>query len=192
LTPDLRIVRQAATPETLAAYATVSAANRVQTRLNVAALRSADGPLFVEEILDSPLVLDTDVHESPAAWGGRPDLARWTLICGFDGDSRTGGAIVVTQPEDDWFFPSDPTLAVLRDMRVATAYRRQGMGRRLLLEAIACAREAGCLRLGIETQDVNAPACRLYASAGAFLGEVRHGAYTEFPGEVALLWYVDL
>ena len=170
---DLRIVRQPATPATLAAYATVSAANTVDTRLNVAALQAADGPRFVEERLDAPLTLDTDVHESPASWGGRPDLARWTLVCGIDGDSRAGGAIVVVQPEDDWFFPPDPSLAVLRDLRVAPAYRRLGVGRRLLLEAVACAREAGCLRLGIETQDVNAPACRLYASAGAVHDEHR-------------------
>jgi GNAT superfamily N-acetyltransferase len=193
VTPDaLRIVRQPATPETLAAYATVSPAMWVESKLALDALAHPGGRRFVEARLAEPLLMNNDAHESPAAWASRSDLHRWTLLEAFAGDSRAGGAIVALQPDDHWFFPPEPGLAVLWDIRVAQAYRGRGAGRRLLLDAIACATEAGCRRLAIETQDVNLPACRLYASSGAVLGEVQRGAYQEFPDQAALLWYVDL
>jgi GNAT superfamily N-acetyltransferase len=136
--------------------------------------------------------MDNDAHESPAAWASRSDLDRWLLLQAFVGEVRAGGAIVALQPDEHWFFPADPDVAVLWDIRVGPPYRGRGAGRRLLQEAMAYAAEVGCRRLAIETQDVNLPACRLYASVGAVLREVRRGAYREFPDQAALLWFIEL
>lgn len=114
------------------------------------------------------------------------------MLSAFAGDQPAGGAIVAVEPEDHWFFLPEPGQAVLWDLRVAPAYRAQRVGRRLMREAAAADLEAGCHRLAIETQDVNVAACRLYASAGAVLSEVRSGAYREHPDEAALLWFMDL
>lgn len=188
---DLRILRLPVTHETLDAYAAVSAATTTESRLSVAALLDPAGPRFVEEPLPGPLTLDSDLHERPQAWAGRSDLDRWRMLCAFDGNDRAGGAIVALWPDDHWFFPPEQGLAVLWDIRVAAPYRRQGVARRLLEEAVAYAVEAGSHRLAIETQDVNVAACRLYASAGAVLTEARPGAYEQHPDEVALLWSLD-
>jgi GNAT superfamily N-acetyltransferase len=180
------------TLEMLIAYASVSAAIRVTSRLDLGALQSPGGPRFEELRLAQPLVLDSDAHERPQEWAARRDLGRWTMLRAFDGTEPVGGAIVAVNPDEHWFFPEDARQAVLWDLRVAEGSRQRGVGRQLLAEAARCATDAGCNRLAIETQDVNVAACRLYASAGAVLGEVRHGAYSNHPDEVAVLWFLDL
>jgi GNAT superfamily N-acetyltransferase len=189
---DLQIVTVPVTPETLRAYASVSAAIRVESRLDLRALQSPEGLRFEEVSMPEPLVLDSDGHERPVEWAGRGDLGRWMMLRAFEGAEPVGGAIIAVNPDDHWFFPDDARLAVLWDIRVAEARRGQGVGRRLLYEAGKCAAEAGCDRLAIETQDVNVAACRLYASAGAVLGEVRRGAYSNHPDEAVVLWFMGL
>ena len=44
----------------------------------------------------------------------------------------------------------------------------------------------------METQDINALACRLYAALGCELRDVNPDAYLELPDETQLLWYLDL
>lgn len=189
---DVRFVRLPVTTETLEAYAAVSAAAVVRTRLKVDALMSPDGPRFVEEPLPRPRTLDSDLWETPKAWATRTDLDRWRMLCAFDVDARAGGAVLAFEPDDHWFFPPEPGLAVLWDIRVAERHRRRGVARRLLEEAAACVAEEGYRHLAIETQDVNVAACRLYASCGAVLTNARPGAYPQHPDETALLWSLAL
>jgi hypothetical protein len=49
---------------------------------------------------------------------------------------------------------------------------------------------AFCLK--IETQNVNAAACRFYRKMGCTLGAIDRFAYDELPGEVQLLWQKEL
>jgi GNAT superfamily N-acetyltransferase len=114
------------------------------------------------------------------------------MILALDASIPAGGAIVAIEPEGHWFFPQEAGLAVLWDLRVVAQYRRRGVGASLIEEACRVAREAGCHHLAIETQDVNVPACRLYASMGAVLREIRPRAYPEHPDEAALLWYLAI
>jgi hypothetical protein len=60
-------------------------------------------------------------------------------------------------------------------------------------------REQGLKMLKIETQNVNVPACRFYASQGARLGAINRFAYADatwsrpdVQDEVMLLWYYKL
>jgi GNAT superfamily N-acetyltransferase len=83
-------------------------------------------------------------------------------------------------------------LAVLWDLRVAPEARGQGVGAALFQAAEAWAAARGCRQMKVETQNVNVPACRFYASQGCVLGAIHRFAYPELPHEVQLLWYRDL
>ena len=49
-----------------------------------------------------------------------------------------------------------------------------------------------CRWLKIETQNVNAAACRFYRKMGCTLGAIDRFAYPDAPGEVRLLWWKPL
>jgi ribosomal protein S18 acetylase RimI-like enzyme len=88
-----------------------------------------------------------------------------------------------------------PDLAVLWDIRVHPDYRRQGIAAQLFSSAVAWAQAKGCDQLGLETQNVNVPACRFYASQGCQLAAIHRYGYAGCPGvahEALLLWYLDL
>jgi len=83
-------------------------------------------------------------------------------------------------------------LALLWDLRVAPDARRQGVGALLFQAAERWASMRGARRLKVETQNINVPACRFYASQGCTLGATDHTAYPDLPGEVQLLWHKEL
>jgi GNAT superfamily N-acetyltransferase len=90
-------------------------------------------------------------------------------------------------------------LGVLWDIRVAPGYKRHGIGKALFDASVQWCREQGFKMLKIETQNVNVPACRFYASQGARLGAIHRFAYADaawsYPDvrdEVMLLWYYKL
>lgn len=74
------------------------------------------------------------------------------------------------------------------DLRVDPAHRSSGVGRALIAAVEACALEHGCTELKVETQDINANACRFYAAMGmtAALGDP--DAYPDLPGEIQVIW----
>lgn len=57
-------------------------------------------------------------------------------------------------------------VALLEDMVVAPASRGQGLGKQLLTDAIAFARQQGCLRITLLTDCDNLPAQRFYQQQG--------------------------
>jgi GNAT superfamily N-acetyltransferase len=83
-------------------------------------------------------------------------------------------------------------IALLWDIRVAPTARRRGVGAALFRAAEAWARARGAAWLKVETQNVNAPACRFYVRQGCTLGAVHRFAYPALPDEVQLLWYKRL
>jgi hypothetical protein len=46
--------------------------------------------------------------------------------------------------------------------------------------------------LKAETQNINVPACRLYAKHGFVLGVINRYAYAALPDEVELIWCKEL
>jgi hypothetical protein len=65
---------------------------------------------------------------------------------------------------------------------------RSGCGVGAVQAAEQWALSRGCLKLKVETQTINVPACRFYAWHGCVLKAVRPDAYPALPQEIQLLW----
>ena len=80
---------------------------------------------------------------------------------------RTPGAEMLDGREDR---------AALWDLRVHPDHRGRG----------------SCTILKVETQNINLPACRLYAGEGCTLASIDALAYPTIPEEVQLIWQYGL
>jgi ribosomal protein S18 acetylase RimI-like enzyme len=81
--------------------------------------------------------------------------------------------------------------ALVWNIMLDTAIRRQGIGRALFRRAVDWARQMGYRALILETQTNNVPACRFYAAMGCQLEGIREMFYTNEDiehGEVAIFW----
>jgi GNAT superfamily N-acetyltransferase len=86
-------------------------------------------------------------------------------------------------------------MAVLWDLRVHPQMRGKGIGGLLFDHAADWARRQGNNWLGIETSNINLPACRLYSRKGCVLGAIHRYGYAHTPEiahEAMLLWYLKL
>ena len=125
----------------------------------------------------------------PTDWARSFDLSNWGLLSARLDNETVGGVAVAFETPELSMFDGRSDLAVVWDLRVSPRARRKGVGAALLASASRWARSRGCLQLKIETQNVNVPACRFYASQGYRLGAIHRYAYPELPDEVQLLWY---
>jgi GNAT superfamily N-acetyltransferase len=136
---------------------------------------------------------DAIAGQAPHCWAQRFDVARWWFVGAYTEDKRVGGAAIVPDAADVAMPVGErAAVAVLWDLRVHPGFRRQGIGRALVRAAEGVARRAGRAWLAVETQDVNVPACRLYAACGFELGDVDRHAYDNLPDETRLVWYKRL
>ena len=173
-------------------YARVSISFTVAEVLDDAAV---DAALRGDPIAAVPLEVpyeknyDSQPGSRPVDWRAGFDIDEWQFVAAFLDGRRVGGAVLIPngrvglEPLDGHVDP-----ALLWDIRVAPAVRRQGIGAALLDHVTREARERGATELLVETQQVNVPACRFYAAHGfRLLGAQRH-AYPNLPGETQLLW----
>ena len=192
-TVTMEIVEEGA--EVLSEYGQVSIAFTVATRLRAKPVDGGLGGLrLVEEKVEPPWVKDYDAHdgEGPSRWAKRWDLSNWAVLSAFEEERRVGGAVVAWNTNGVNMLEGREDLAVLWDIRVCPERRGQGIGRRLFARAADWTRARGCRQLKVETQDINAPACRFYARQGCVLGGIDCHAYCEYPDEAMLLWYLEL
>ncbi len=85
--------------------------------------------------------------------------------------------------------------AYIEDIVVDRRYRRRGIGRALIQQAIHWAREKRLPGVMLETQNNNLGGCRLYESSGFELGGFDRCLYQGIDpatDEVALYWYYKL
>lgn len=153
---------------------------------------------LVEERVSTPYVkaYSSQSEDRPSRWAKVYDVSRWGILLARDGGRPVGGAAVAVDAPGyplDRFQRKD--LAVLWDIRVEPRERRRGIGRELFRRAAEWARERGYGQLGLETQNVNVPACRFYAGQGCELGAIHRYGYIGCAGladEAMLLWYMEL
>lgn len=192
---SLDIQQEAATVTALEEYATVSIAFVVDRILQVTVVDGGLGGLQLTETpVTDPYVKDYDAlaGAAPVRWAGRFDTSNWGLIYGRRDGSMVGGAVIAFNTPGVRMLGGRDDIAVLWDIRVSPGERGTGVGSALFQAAADWAAARGCGWLKIETQNVNAAACRFYQKMGCTLGAIDMFAYPELPGEVRLLWWKAL
>jgi GNAT superfamily N-acetyltransferase len=150
--------------------------------------QSHSGFELVEREMSALYRKNYDDFEDPLTWPRTFDTGQWILFGAFAGAQRVGGAIVATATPGVDLLEGRSDLAVVWDLRVAPAYRRQSVAAALLDFAQSWARAHGCVEMKVETQNTNPAACKLYMHQGFALAQVTRGAYSELPDEVQLIW----
>jgi aminoglycoside 6'-N-acetyltransferase I len=107
------------------------------------------------------------------------------LAAEFLGDARhhiagaiTEGTLIGFVSAVHYVHPDKPPELWINEIGVAESYRGQGIGRRLLTAMLSHGRGLGCTEAWVVTEEDNATAQRLYASAG---GTSRNVVYFTFP-----------
>jgi len=178
----------------LAAHLRIPCAFTVTSLIAVSAPdQGRGGFILTPQPVATPYVKDYDAiaGNSPSTWARDFDLATWGLIAAFADGQLVGGILVAHDSPAIHMLEGRRDLAVIWDLRVAPAARSQGIGGRLFQAAEAWARARACRWLKVETQNINVPACVLYARQGCALGGINRFAYPELPQEVQFLWYKD-
>jgi ribosomal protein S18 acetylase RimI-like enzyme len=183
-------------PECLAEYGRIPITFRVESVLRVVELEGGLGGLALrEEPVAEPYTKDYDaLDEQVTDWPQRFDVTNWAFLVAREEGQAIGGATVAFRTPGLDMLGGRTDLAALWDIRVHPDYRRRGVGRALLGQAAAWARERGCTQLKIETQNNNVRACRFYAAQGGRLGAIVKHAYTDprVAEEVMLLWFLEV
>ena len=184
------------TLDLLPQYGEVSIAFRIESELQFEPVDRGLGGWSVTERTTrsrSRRNYDQDEGESPTLWAEQlGDISNWGVLSAFDGQRRAGGAAVAWKTPGGHMLEGRDDLACLWDIRVDPSYRREGAGSMLFERAAAWARDRGCRRLKIETQNINVAAFKFYAHQGCELRGIHPGAYADLPNEVMLLRYLDL
>ena len=183
-------------PEALAEFAAIPFTFHITSIFRVEEAGETPGALrLVEEPVAAPYVKDYDAveGEGPASWPKRFDLTRWGFFIAREGGEPVGAAAVAFDTPGCGMLEGRRDFAALWDIRVQPSRRGEGIGSALFRRAVAWARERGCARLRIETQNTNVRACRFYMSRGCRLERADRNAYPPpFKHEVMLLWTQDL
>src|SRR5579863_1429186 len=178
----------------LADHGTISIAFCVERIVDLTTLNRSPAARFADRHCPAPYIKDYDAitGNRPADWAERFASLCHTSISAYRGGERIGSAVVVVDSPTARLIDGDADVAVLWDLRVHPTSRGMGVGGALFKAAENWARARGCRQMKVETQDVNVPACRLYAKEGCRLESVEHGAYRELPSEVRLIWAKSL
>jgi GNAT superfamily N-acetyltransferase len=179
----------------LAEHAMIPIAFRVERVLDVSAVTGGLGGLVLgERSVEPSYEKDYDAlqGEGPTRWPKRFDVSNWGLIAAHRDTQRLGGAVIAFDTANVDMLERRHDLAVLWDLRVRVRQRGQGVGSQLFEAVEDWARARGCRQLKVETQNINVPACRIYAHMGCTLGSIDRFAYPEAPEETQLVWCKEL
>jgi len=186
-------------PDLLARYAQIPIRFTVESVLRIETVdQGLGGLVMVEEKISSPYIKDYDSQvpdAGPLQWPRYFDVSRWRFFLATAGERPLGGAALAMDTPGLNMLDNRRDLAVLWDIRVHPDARGRGIGSRLFQHAADRARQLGYKQLKVETQNVNAAACRFYAAQGCTLGAIHRYAYAAFPNvahEAMLLWYLEL
>lgn len=182
----IAIVARRATAEELREYARVPIAFTVDRTLDIDV--DAFGTTRIVEYPVAPYVKDYDALEAPPAWAELFDVSRWGVIVATSNDVRVGGAVLAYDTPGVDMLGGRGDRAVLWDLRVDPAWRGHGVGRRLFDASMTWARARACRELIVETQNVNATACRFYARMGGTVHSIEPRAYPGLPHETRVLY----
>lgn len=150
--------------------------------------RGANGFELAERALGAAFRKNYDAFENPLDWSVALEGVRCVRISAFAKAERVGAVIAAVATPGLVAWETGANAAVLWDLRVAPAYRRQSVATTLLREICVWAGQAGCNELKVETQNTNPAACKFYERSGFTVVLAQPGAYAEFPDELQLIW----
>lgn len=158
--------------------------------------RGLGGVSFIEQKLEKPYIKEYDDYGSgPLGWHKKFNTKNWGFFAAVnDKDEYIGGATIAFNTDNVNMLEGKKDISVLWDLRVHPDYRRQRIGKALFRAAVEWSTEKNCRQMKIETQNINADACRFYAAQGCLLGGINKHIYREesCENEVMLLWYYKL
>lgn len=167
----------------------------IKSEYQVKRVDSGLGGLMLEEVPVTPKIKDLSVYERACDYEKEFDVSNWRFYMAFDGEVPVGAATVAgTDPKIN-MLNGRTDACVLWDIRVADAYKHQGIGQGLFEMAKAGAAKDGYKQMIIECQNNNVAACNFYKKQGAVLGKIDMYAYYTDPDvrdDVQLIWYLDL
>jgi len=187
-------IRQAAI-SSLAVYGEISIAFTVYSVFDVVPVRNGlEGLGLAERKLDAPYDKDYDLERNnkPNHWLKRFDTRYWVVFFAYDKNDRVGGVTIAWKTPELTLIPYRKETALIWDLRVKPEMRFLGLGRKLVAAAKEWAMSKGCDEIIVETQNINVPACRFYASQGFELFSINPLAYPELPSETQLLWRLKI
>lgn len=176
-------------------YDTVEMNVDVRSILRIAPVDDGLGGLLLAEVPVPPCVKDLSQYERAVDYARQFDIRTWRFFMAFDGETPVGALTLAGPTEGLRMLYGRTDACVLWDIRVADAYKHQGIGQRLFDMARAAAKERSYAQMIIECQNNNVPACRFYRKQGAVLGKIDQYAYYADPAirdEVQFIWYLDL
>lgn len=182
-------------PSGLVEYASIPIAFEVKRIFAVNLIEAGLGGISLTETSVKPYWKNYDESGSPLGWLSEFDIQNWGIFLAKEEGRTVGAAAVAWNTNGVDMLEGRRNMAVLWDIRVAIDSRRCGIGKDLFQKAVTWSRAHGCVKLKIETQNINVNACRFYAAMGAELGDIRRFAYHEDESardEIQLNWYLSL
>lgn len=178
-----------------ALYDTVPQNVDVRSEYKVQRVNNGLGGLILEEIPVESYVKDLSKYERATEYEKQFDITNWRFYMAFDGEIPVGAMTIAGTTKGLHMLYGRTDACVLWDIRVADAYKHQGIGQKLLDMGIAGAKEKGYHQMIIECQNNNVPACKFYQKQGAVLAKIDMYAYYSDPAirdEVQFVWYLDI
>lgn len=176
-------------------YDTVSMNVDVQSEYKVERINSGLGGLVLEEVQVSPYIKDLSKYERAVNYEKDFDITNWRFYMAFSGDVPVGAMTIAGKTEGLHMLSGRTDACVLWDIRVADAYKHNGIGQELLKMGIVGAKSDGYRQMIIECQNNNVPACRFYQKQGALLSKIDMYAYYSEPevrDEIQFVWYLNI
>lgn len=176
-------------------YDRVSMNVDVRSEYQVVRIDNGLGGLILEERQVKPYIKDLSQYACATEYEKEFDITNWRFYMAFDGETPVGAMTVAGKTEGMHMLSGRKDACVLWDIRVADAYKRNGIGKELLNMGITGAKNDGYVQMIIECQNNNVPACRFYQKQGAVLSKIDMNAYyldQESKNEVQFVWYLDI
>ena len=160
--------------------------------------RGLGGFTLIESAVE-PYIKDFCIGDDGSAsqWE-RFDLSNWAFFMAFDGERPIGAATVASRTKEVGMLEGRDDLALLWDIRVEEAYKRQGIGQVLFDMAVEWSRGQALVQMKIECQSNNVPAIKFYHKQGAELSAIDeyanyndYACYNapEFRHETEFIWF---
>ena len=167
----------------------------VRSKYIIERIDSGLGGILLKEVEVEPYIKDLSVYEHAIEYEKQFDISNWRFYMAFDGDMPIGAMTIAGTTNGMNMLAGRDDACVLWDIRVADAYKYQGVGQKLLDMGIPGAKEDGYRQMIIECQNNNIPACKFYKKQGSVLSKIDMYAYylePEVRDEIQFVWYLDI